>query len=338
MGKYTLQQRLQIVEIYFKNHCSVRATYRALREFYGQHNRPSESAIQRLIAKFRKTYSLVDEKPPIKQKNVRTEENIASVNESVRNNPKTSIRRRAQELGLCPSTTWKILRKDLGLRAYKIQLVQEIKPSDHKKRRDFADFAHEQLAADPEFYRKIWFSDEAHFWLDGYVNKQNCRVWADENPQEIQETQLYPQKLTVWCALSAKGIIGPYIFRNAEGAAVTVNGQRYRQMLNDFFFEKMREFEVDDMWFQQDGATCHTATESIDLLKQHFGNKVISRFGPKEWPPRSCDPTPLDYYLWGYLKSIVYANKPTTLEQLESNIIRAVNAITTATLEKVAKN
>ncbi|GFU13542.1 hypothetical protein TNCV_938281 [Trichonephila clavipes] len=49
---------------------------------------------------------------------------------------------------------------------------------------------------------------------------------------------------------------------------------------------------------------------TIDLLKDTFGDRLISRFGPVNWPPRSCDLTPLDYFLWGYVKSLVYADKP----------------------------
>ncbi|GFY05023.1 hypothetical protein TNCV_561551 [Trichonephila clavipes] len=49
--------------------------------------------------------------------------------------------------------------------------------------------------------------DEAHFWLNGYVNKQNCRIWSEANPQVHVETQLHPEKLTVWFALWAGGIL-----------------------------------------------------------------------------------------------------------------------------------
>ncbi|GFY26945.1 hypothetical protein TNCV_930861 [Trichonephila clavipes] len=50
-------------------------------------------------------------------------------------------------------------------------------------------------------------SDEAHFWLNGYVNKQNCRIWSEANPQVYVETPLHPEKLTVWCILWAGGIL-----------------------------------------------------------------------------------------------------------------------------------
>ncbi|GFY19967.1 hypothetical protein TNCV_2146601 [Trichonephila clavipes] len=58
-----------------------------------------------------------------------------------------------------------------------------------------------------DFHKRILFSDEAHFWLNGYVNKQNCCIWSEANPQVNVETPLHPEKLTVWCALWAGGIL-----------------------------------------------------------------------------------------------------------------------------------
>ncbi|GFX28381.1 putative transposable element [Trichonephila clavipes] len=139
------------------------------------------------------------------------------------------------------------------------------------------------------------------FWLNGYVNKQHCRTWSEANPQVYVETPLHPEKLTVWCALWAGGIIGPYFFKNDEGHNVTVNGDRYRAMITNFFIPELNNHDVQELWFQQDGATCHTARATIDLLKDRFGDRLISRFGPVNWPPRFCDLTPLDYFLWGYV-------------------------------------
>ncbi|GFU44332.1 uncharacterized protein TNCV_3617801 [Trichonephila clavipes] len=62
-----------------------------------------------------------------------------------------------------------------------------------------------EIAVVPDFHKRILFSDEAHFWLNGYVNKQNCRIWNEANPQVYVETPLHPEKLTVWCALWAGG-------------------------------------------------------------------------------------------------------------------------------------
>ena len=57
------------------------------------------------------------------------------------------------------------------------------------------------------------------------------------------------------------------------------------------------EDDMDDIWFQQDGATCHTANVTIDLLHAVFENQIISRNSDVNWPPRSCDLTPLNYFL-----------------------------------------
>ncbi|GFS88041.1 uncharacterized protein TNCV_3930051 [Trichonephila clavipes] len=75
-------------------------------------------------------------------------------------------------------------------------------------------------------------------------------------------------------------------------------------MITNYFIPELNNHDVQELWFQQDGATCHTARATIDLLKNRFGDSLISRFGPVIWPPRSCDLTPLDYFLWGYVKSL----------------------------------
>ncbi|GFX61387.1 hypothetical protein TNCV_4894311 [Trichonephila clavipes] len=74
-------------------------------------------------------------------------------------------------------------------------------------RRRFVEWAPNEIAVVPDFHKRILFSDEAHFWLNGYVNKQNCRIWSEANPQVYVETPLHPEKLTVWCALWAGGIL-----------------------------------------------------------------------------------------------------------------------------------
>ncbi|GFS72828.1 putative transposable element [Trichonephila clavipes] len=104
------------------------------------------------------------------------------------------------------------------------------------------------------------------------------------------------KKLIPWCALWAGEIIGPYFFKTDEGHNVTVNGDRYRAMITNFFIPELNNHDVQELWFQEDGATCHTARATIDLLKDTFGDRLISRFGTVNWPPRSYDLTPLDYF------------------------------------------
>ncbi|GFU82955.1 uncharacterized protein TNCV_4437381 [Trichonephila clavipes] len=109
-------------------------------------------------------------------------------------------------------------------------------------------------------------------------------------------------------------------------------------MITNFFIPELNNHDVQELWFQQDGATCHTARATIDLLKDTFGDRLISRFGPVNWSPRSCDLTPLDYFLWIYETSLVYADKPQTLDHLEDNIRRVIADIRPQMLEKVIEN
>ena len=74
------------------------------------------------------------------------------------------------------------------------------------------------------------------------------------------------------------------------------------------------------------------------LLQERFGKQLISRFGPMNWPPRTCDITPLDFFLWGYVKSKVYMDQPATIENLEANITRVIGQIPLELLKRVIDN
>ena len=109
---------------------------------------------------------------------MQTEENIAAVLASVNDDDhQLSIRCRSQQCGTqCYSTAWKILRKDLGVKPFKMQLVQELKPNDPPQRRNFGEWAFGKLAEDPLYYRKIVCSAEAHIWLNGYLTVTQQRA------------------------------------------------------------------------------------------------------------------------------------------------------------------
>ncbi|GFW98084.1 hypothetical protein TNCV_2491401 [Trichonephila clavipes] len=104
---------------------------------------------------------------------------------------------------------------------------------------------------------------------------------------------LHPEKLTVY------GLVESF-FKNDEGHNVTVNGDRYRAMITNFFIPELNNHDVQELWFQQDGATCH--------------NRFIERH------------------------SLVYADKPQTPGHLEDNIRRVIADIRPQMLEKVIEN
>ncbi|GFT69838.1 uncharacterized protein TNCV_3914471 [Trichonephila clavipes] len=90
-----------------------------------------------------------------------------------------------------------------------------------------------------------WYNDEAHFWLNGYVNKQNCRIWSEANPQVYVETPLHPENL-LFGALY--GLVESF-FKNDEGLNVTVNGDRYRAMITNFFIPELNNHDVLELFF-----------------------------------------------------------------------------------------
>ena len=97
--------------------------------------------------------------------------------------------------------------------------------------------------------------------------------------------------------------IGSYFFENAAGEAVTVNGDRYCRNITEFLWPELINIGLEDIWFQLYGATPHFANETIALLSTKFPGCVISRNGGVNWSPSSCDLSPLDYFLWIYMKS-----------------------------------
>ena len=186
--------------------------------------------------------------------------------------------------------------------------------------------------------KKIILSDEAHFDLGGYVNKQNCRIGVIENLHACIEKPTHPKHVTVWCGFWSKGIIGPFFFKNEEDEPVTVNGDRYRAILSELLFTKIEEGDIGNIWFQQDGAKCHTTEATFDVLRPVFEDRIISGRADVLWPPRSCDLTPLDYYLWSVAKDKCYADMPEIIDALTENIREAIGGIQLQTIDNVLKN
>ena len=168
MLKFTNQQRLEIIKNYYQNSKSVVATLRALTPIFGRNNSLTRQAVRAIVDKFETKFTLLDVPVPKRRRIARSKEIIAAVSASIQNEPNQSIPRRSQELDIAQTTLWRIMRKDLGLHAFKIKLTQELKPLDHQKRRNFSNWALAKLEENEEFHRKIIFSDEGHFWLNGF--------------------------------------------------------------------------------------------------------------------------------------------------------------------------
>jgi hypothetical protein len=141
----------------------------------------------------------------------------------------------------------------------------------------------------------------------------------------LPQTPIHSSKVTVWCAITSFGIIGPYIFEDEREKSVTVTGPRYVHMLQNL----LAHYPVtEETFFQQDGATRHTARDSMAAVRNLFPNHVISRYGDITWPARSPDLSSCDIFLWGYLKSQVFkAPAPLTVQELKHRIQQEVRRI-----------
>ena len=105
--------------------------------------------------------------------------------------------------------------------------------------------------------------------------------------------------------------------------------------MNEFLFTTIEEEDIGHIWFQQDGATCYTAEATLDALCHDFEDCIISRRAAVVRPPRSCNLTPLDYYLWGAIKDKCYGE---TIDALKDNVREAIGEIQLHTIDNMLEN
>ena len=316
-----------MVELFFRNGGYDQEVQCEFKKKFPDASLPSRQAVYNLVARFRETGSVID-KPRSGRPSLLTDDAISNVSKRMETSPQKSVRRLSQESGLSPTTTHKALKK-LELHPYRIRVVHELKEPDYEKRSFFCNWFKTLIEKNgDDLMDKIFFSDEAWFNLSGFVNSQNSRIWATQNPNAICEAPLHSEKIGVWCALSRKRIIGPIFF------STTITAERYQDIIHQAL-SLFTEDEINFSFFQQDSATCHTANSTLRFLEDIFADRVITA---GLWPPRSPDLTPLDYFLWGHLKNQVYQNKPKTLNDLKSNIELGIASIKVETLKLVFQN
>ena len=90
---------------------------------------------------------------------------------------------------------------------------------------------------------------------------------------------------------------------------------------------------IPNLIFQQDGAPPHWARGVRAFLDRAFQGSWIGRGGSIAWPTRSLDITPLDFFLWGYVKDRVYKTPVNDLEELKEKIRQAVASVTPDMIE-----
>jgi hypothetical protein len=311
MERWSVQQCIFCVEQFVLSKSIVSMQRDFCRKFGDDRQRgaaPSRKIIGQWVRQWRETGS-VQVKARTRRNTIWSPENIQRVRIALERSPHRSVWRHSHLLNLSDRFLQQILHHDSHFHPYKLQIVQELAAA-HKALRFHYCQQMVHMHADPR--RFLIMSGEAIFSLSGYVNKQNCRYWVPTNPRQLHEWPIHSPQVVVLCAISAQGIIGPYFFEGDDGVSVTVNAERYNHMLETFFLPEMRRRNCNmaRVWFQQDGATAHTARLSMNTLRASFPGQLLSQFGDIQWPSISPDVTAADFFMGVFESSSLYTHPP----------------------------
>ena len=317
----TVEQRVFVVSLYIETK-SYTAVVQAFRERFPERNPPTRRTVYENVRKYRNHGTSLNRNKNNSGRriSIRTQENIESVRDLLIENPTLSTRR--NESGLSQTSFSRIVRDDLKWHPYRIHVRHGLKEHDYQRRIEFCTWFFNQ-SYNPRFLFNFVVGDEASFALNGRVNTHNVRMYAEKgNPPSFNyDTSSNRNKLNVWAGICGNGtLVGPFFF---DG---NVNGERYLNLINNFVLPQLLRVyngDIERIWWAQDGATAHRTRAVRDRLIELFRRNVISLGHDIEWPARSPDLTPLDFFLWGYLKGKVYMTPPNNLEELRIRIERA---------------
>ncbi|KAI5638961.1 hypothetical protein NE865_08413 [Phthorimaea operculella] len=215
-----------------------------------------------------------------------------------RSDPEASTRDAARVFNISHTTAWHILKEE-GKHPYHFTCVQELEPSDYQPRVDFCLW----LLENP--HRNILWTDEATFTRIGMFNTHNSHYWSSTNPRRVRPNHFQRRfSVNVWAGIVGDRIVGPYFLPR-------INGREYLRLLRKVNRVLHRTLPLEyhrggGMYYQHDGAPAHFSADVRAYLDRHYPSRWIGRGGPVPWPPRSPDLTPLDFFLWGRVKDLVY--------------------------------
>lgn len=188
----------------------------------------------------------------------------------------------------------------------------------------------------PRFVKRICFTDECSFGLTGAPNKQNDRIWALENPHAVVDHRAqYRASVNVWIGILGHNIIGPFFID------ACLNAEKYGLMLQNRILPAIEAVQpLNRTFYMQDGAPSHTALRNRELLSATFGDRWIGKFGPNNWPARSPDLNPCDFFVWGFIHDRLYKQNTQypNVEELKLAIEQICQQISVIMLDKTCQN
>lgn len=335
MASYTHRELADMHLVYGMANCNGREALRMYRQKYPSRKMPSRSFFATIHRRLCETGSLDVHKPDSgRQRISRTVDAEERVVQALQRNPSTSIRVVSRETHIPQTIVWRIVH-DEGLYPYHLQRVQALQPGDYSSRMDFARWYVQEKAADRHFAASVLFTDEAAFSLEGVMNCHNLHRWADENPHATRPHAAQQRfSVNVWAGIVGDCLLGPYILPDR------LNGSTYLTFLQEVLPDMLNNVPMPirrRIQFQHDGAPAHFSTHVRAHLQATFPGGWIGRGGPIAWPPRSPDLSPVDFFLWGFLKGLVYETPVETPEDLVGRIVEAAGCVrdTPGIFEKV---
>jgi len=197
--------------------------------------------------------------------------------------------------------------------------------------------------ANDNFLRKILWTDECTFRSDGRINRHNEHHYAEENPHCRKETHIQGHfSINVWMGILDSAVIGPHFFGEDENVTAETYAALLTNSLPNLLNNVPREqlnVPQDEIILQQDGHPAHTSLLARRVLNQLYPDRWIGIHSAlHEWPPRSPDLTPMDFFAWGYIRDQVYQTLPRTREELMDKIRAASRNITPVMFSNVRQS
>lgn len=325
MPEYSIEEYVDMHFVYGECGGNARAAARRYAERFPGRRQPYRETFSAVDRRLRETGSVLPKNQEIGRGRdpdmVNIEEHIIN---RVEEDPSASTREIAREVGVSHWTVWRTLRESL-LYPYHLQRVQSLSPNDFIPRQNFCRWIVNSNNETPGFLSSILMTDECCFTRDGILNFHNTHRWADANPHAIYETHFQQRfSLNIWAGIIGNQMIGPYVLPER------LNGDNYFHFLETHLPLLLEDVPLDirrRMYFMHDGAPAHFSLQVRQFLTNVYGERWIGRGGPIAWPPRSPDLNSCDYYLWGYMKSIVYRTPVNNLEDLEARVMMAAERI-----------
>lgn len=240
--------------------------------------------------------------------------------DEVNRDPETSTRALARQFGVHHTTVWRTINRE-GLYPYHFLRVHGLENTDHQQRVQFCRWLLHNEVEDCNFLQSIIWTDESTFTREGVFNVHNRHYYAQENPHLVRQQRFQRRfSINVWMGVIGGVLIGPFL-----GLPRTVGGNAYLNFLQNELPVLLEDIPLDvrrRMIYQHDGAPPHFSRAVRQHLNETF-TSWIGRGGTIPWPPRSPDLTPLDFFVWGYLKERVYQQEVDSEAELRQRILQA---------------